>query len=54
MTKYWKADKDEMIGNMLFDRKETEKVGKMLERMYSKRKRIIANNKRTIRNRTQS
>ena len=54
MTKYWKADKDEMIGDMLFDRKETEKVGKMLERMYSKRKRIIANNKRTIRNRTPS
>ena len=54
MTKYWKADKDEIIGDMLFDRKETEKVGKMLERMYSKRKRIIANNKRTIRNRTPS
>ena len=54
MTKYWKADKDEMIGDMLFDRKETEKVGKMLERMYSKRKRIRANNKRTIRNRTPS
>ena len=54
MIKYWKADKEEMIGDMLFDRKETEKVGKMLERMYAKRKRIIANNKRTIRNRTQS
>ena len=54
MTKYWNADKDEIIGNMLFDRKETEKVGKIQERMYSKRKRIIANNKRTIRNRTQS
>ena len=54
MTKYWKADKDEMIGDMLFDRKETEEVGKMLERMYFKRKRIRANNKRTIRNRTPS
>ena len=54
MTKYWKADKDEMIGDMLFDRKETEEVGKMLERMYFKRKRIRANNKRTIKNRTQS
>ena len=54
MRKFWRTDKDEMIGDMLFDRKETEKVGKMLERMYSKRKRIIANNKRTIRNRTQS
>ena len=54
MIKYWKADKEEMIGDMLFDRKETERVGKMLEEMYKKRKRIIANNKRTIRNRTQS
>ena len=54
MTKYWKADKEEMIGDMLFDRKETERVGKFLEEMYRKRKRIIANNKRTIRNRTQS
>ena len=54
MTKYWKADKDEMIGDTLFDRKETEEVGKMLERMYFKRKRIRANNKRTIRNRTPS
>ena len=54
MTKYWKADKEEMIGDMLFDRKETERVGKMLEEMYRKKKRIIANNKRTIRNRTQS
>merc|ERR1712240_985564 len=51
MLKYLKADKDEMIGDMLFDRKETEKVGKMLERMYSKRIRIRANNKRRIRNR---
>ena len=40
MTKYWKAYKDEMIGDMLFDRKETEEVGKMLERMYFKRKRM--------------
>ena len=39
---------------MLFDRKETERVGKMIEEMYRKRKRIIENNKRTIRNRTQS
>ena len=54
MTKYWKADKDEMIGDMLFDRKETEEVGKMLERMYFKRKIIRANNKRTIRSRTPS
>ena len=54
MIKYWKADKNEMIGDMLFDRKETERVGKMLEGMYNKRKRIIANNKRTIRHRTQS
>ena len=30
------------------------RVGKMLKEMYKKRKRIIANNKRTIRNRTQS
>merc|ERR1712240_564026 len=45
--KYWKTDKNEMILDMLFDRKETERVGKMLERMYNKRKRIIANNKRT-------
>ena len=43
-----------MIGDMLFDRKETERVGKMIEEMYRKRKRIIENNKRTIRNRTQS
>ena len=54
MIKFWKTDKDEMIGDMLFDRKETEKVGKMLEDMYAKRKRIIANKKRTIRNRTQN
>ena len=54
MTKYWKADKEEMIGDMLLDRKETERVGKMIEEMYRKRKRIIENNKRTIRNRTQS
>ena len=54
MIKYWKADKEEMIGDMLFDRKETERVGKMLESMYAKRKRLIANKKRTIRNRTQS
>ena len=43
-----------MIGDMLLDRKETERVGKMIEEMYRKRKRIIENNKRTIRNRTQS
>ena len=54
MRKFWRTDKDEMIGDMLFDRKETEEVGKMLERMYFKRKRIRANNKRTIRNRTPS
>ena len=54
MTKYWKADKEEMIGDMLFDRKETERVGKMIEEMYRKRKRIIGNNKRTIRNRNRT
>merc|ERR1712240_576190 len=45
MIKYWKVDKDEMMGDMLFDRKETERVGKMLEIIYAKRKRIIANKK---------
>ena len=54
MTKYWKADKEEMIGDMLFDRKETERVGKMIEEMYRKRKRVIENNERKTRNRTQS
>ena len=54
MRKFWRTDKDEMIGDMLFDRKETEKVGKMLEDMYVKRKRRIANQKRTIRNRIQT
>ena len=43
-----------MIGDMLFDRKETERVGKMLQIMYAKRKRIISNKKRTIRNRAQN
>ena len=54
MTKYWKADKDEMIGDMIFDRKETEKVGKMIEEMYKKRKRIIEQNRITIRNRNRT
>ena len=36
MIKYWKADKEEMIGDMLFDRKETERVGKMIEEMNRK------------------
>ena len=54
MTKYWKADKEEMIGDMIFDRKETERVGKMIEEMYKKRKRIIENNRITIRNRNRT
>ena len=54
MTKYWKADKEEMIGDMIFDRKETERVGKMIEEMYKKRKRIIENNRIAIRNRNRT
>ena len=54
MTKYWKADKDEMIGDMLFDRKETEKQERCWRECTPKGKRIRANNKRTIRNRTPS
>ena len=54
MTKFWRADKNDMLAEMLFDRGETERMGKMLENMYSKRKRIIASKKRTIRNRTQN
>ena len=54
MIKYWKADKEEMIGDMIFNRKETERVGKMIEEMYKKRKRIIENNRITIRNRNRT
>ena len=39
---------------MPFDKKETERVGKIIEEMYRKKKRIIGNNKRKIRNKTQS
>ena len=45
MRKFWRTDKDDMIAEMLFDRGETERVGKMLEDMYSKRKKIIASKK---------
>ena len=52
--KFWRTDKNDMITEILFDRGEMESVGIMLEDMYSKRKRIIASKKRTIRNRTQN
>ena len=46
MRKFWRTDKDDMIGEMLFDRRETERVGKMLKDMYLKRKKIIASKKK--------
>ena len=54
MKKFWRTDKEYMIEEMLFDRREMERVGKMLEDMYIKRKKILANKKRTIRNKTQT
>ena len=37
MRKYWKQDKEEMIGDMLFDNKEIEKVKEMIDNMWQKR-----------------
>ena len=37
MRKYWKQDKEEMIGDMLFDNKEIEKVKEMIDNMWHKR-----------------
>ena len=48
MRKFWRTDKDDMIGEMLFDKRETERVGKMLEEMYAKRRKIMANKKKDI------
>ena len=31
LRKYWRPDKDEMIGEMIFDNTETERVKQMLE-----------------------
>ena len=37
MRKYWRQDKEEMIGEMLFDNKEIEKVKEMIDNMWHKR-----------------
>ena len=37
MRKYWRQDKEEMIGEMLFDNKETERVKDMIDKMWHKR-----------------
>ena len=37
LRKYWRPDKDEMIGEMIFDNTETERVKQMLENMWHKR-----------------
>ena len=37
MRKYWRQNKNDMIGEMLFDNTETERVKQMLENMWHKR-----------------
>ena len=43
MMKHWSPDKEEMIGNMIFDLEETDKIKAMLMRMWHKRKTEIKN-----------
>ena len=38
MMKHWSPDKEEMIGNMIFDIEEIDKVKAMMTRMWHKRK----------------
>ena len=38
MMKHWSPDKEEMIGNIIFDIEEIEKVKTMITKMWHKRK----------------
>ena len=49
MIKHWSPDKEEMIGNIIFDKEEIGKVKKMLVKMWHKRKTEIKKKENILR-----